>query len=175
MRVPVAEAALDLERRGLLTRDPKDYSDRIIDHVGSLLGRDLPPDLIAFYRERVATLGEFYAQVPEWNDWVGWRSPSSLVTTLLHAEAVPVFDDGCGNLYGLDLTADIEARAVYFFDHESGFREPEWAAGSSLGAFMLLLADKDRAYTEGWPPKWELKIDPDLERCPRAAAIWNAG
>lgn len=68
MRVPVAEAALDLERRGLLTRDPKDYSDRIIDHVGSLLGRDLPPDLIAFYRERVATLGEFYAQVPEWND-----------------------------------------------------------------------------------------------------------
>jgi hypothetical protein len=27
----------------------------------------------------------------------------------------------------------------------------------------------------GWPPMWELKIDPDLERRPRAPAIWDAG
>jgi len=26
---------------------------------------------------------------------------------------------------------------------------------------------------ENWPAKWELTIDPDLERCPRAPAIWN--
>lgn len=175
MRVSVAEAALDLERRGLLTRNRKDHSERIIEHVHSLLGRDLPADLVAFYRQRVATLGEFSAQTPEWNDWVGWRSPPSLITALLHAGAVPVFDDGCGNLYGLDLTADVDAPAVYFFDHERGFEEPEWAAGSSLGVFMLLLADKDRAYAEGWPSKWELKIDPDIERCPRAPAIWDAG
>jgi hypothetical protein len=64
--------------------------------------------------------------------------------------------------------------AVYFFDHEREFRTPQWAAGSSLGAFLLLLADGDRAHREGWPPKWELAIDPAPDKCPRAPAIWNA-
>jgi hypothetical protein len=59
--------------------------------------------------------------------------------------------------------------------HLSVNQQHQWAAGSSLGAFLLLLADGDRAHREAWPPKWELAIDPDLEKCLRAPAIWNAG
>lgn len=58
---------------------------------------------------------------------------------------MPLFDDGCGNLFGLDLTPDADPRAVYFFDHERSFEAPEWAAGSSLARFLLYLADADRA------------------------------
>jgi len=175
MRVDVSEATRQLEERRLIKRERHNHSERIIEHVGHLLGRELPADLVGFYRERIARLGEFYAQTPEWNDRMGWRSPDSLVTQLLHADAVPLFDDGCGNLYGLDLTPGADAPAVYFFDHERSYEKPEWAAGSSLGAFLLLLADSDRAYAEHWPPRWELTIDPDIEKCPRAPAIWNAG
>jgi len=175
MRISVSEAARQLEERGLLTRERKDHSDKVIEHVRKLLGRELPPDLIDFYRERIATLGEFYAQTPGWNDHVGWRSPDSLVTKLIHADAVPLFDDGCGDLYGLDLTLGVEVPAVYFFDHEDGYERPHWAAGSSLSAFLLLLADADRAHADGWPERWERKIDPDIEKCPRAPAIWFAG
>src|SRR6185503_3682650 len=125
-RVSVSEAAKQLEVRGLLTRERKDHSERIIEHVGRLLGRELPPDLVSFYRERIARLGEFYAQTPEWNDRMGWRSPDSLVTQLLHADAVPLLNDGCGNLYGLDLTSGVETPAVYFFDHERDYEKPEW-------------------------------------------------
>jgi hypothetical protein len=60
-------------------------------------------------------------------------------------------------------------------DHERSYEKPEWAAGSSLGAFLLLLADSDRSYAEHWQPRWELTIDPDIEKCPRAPSIWNAG
>jgi hypothetical protein len=172
LRIDVQEAARQLEMRGLLTRERHDHADRIIEHVRDGLGRDLPEDLMDFYRERIAAIGEFASVVPHWNERVGWRSPDSLVTELLHADAVPLFGDGCGNLYGLDLTPRVNTPAVYFFDHERGYEKPEWAAGSSLGAFLLLLADSDRAYAEGWPSRWELKIDPDLEKCPRAAAIW---
>lgn len=175
MRMTVPEAARHLEELGQLKRERNDHSDRIIEHVRVLLGRELPLDLIAFYRERIESVGDFWAQTPGWNDWVGWRSPDSLVTGLLHANAVPLFNDGCGSLYGLDLTSGIETPAVYFFDHEDRYEKPRWAAGSSLGAFMLLLADGDRAHAEGWPQKWELAIDPDIEKCPRAPAIWAAG
>ncbi|WP_332769076.1 SMI1/KNR4 family protein [Phenylobacterium sp.] len=175
MRIPVAEAARRLEDRGLLKRERTDHSARIIEHVRKLLGRELPSDLIEFYRERIAQVGEFYAMTPGWNDHVGWRSPDSLVTELLHANAVPLFGDGCGSIYGLDLTPNVEIPAVYFFDHERGYEEAEWAAGSSLGAFLLVLGDSDRARDEEWPPRWELKIDPDIEKCPRAPALWLAG
>lgn len=174
MRVSVSDAVRELEERGLVQRERHDHSEMVIEHVQGLLRRPLPADLISFYRERIARLGEFYAHTPEWNDRVGWRSRDSLVTELLHADAVPLFGDGCGNLYGLDLTADVEVPAVYFFDHECSYEKPEWAAVSSLGAFLLLLADSDRAYAEHWPPRWELKIDPDIEKCPRAPAIWSA-
>jgi hypothetical protein len=175
MKVSVSEAAGQLEARGVLKREAQDHSERVIEHVGRLLKRELPVDLVDFYRERIVRIGEFYAAAPEWNDYVGWRSPDNLVTELLHVEAAPLFDDGCGNLYGLDLTPGVETPAVYFFDHERAFEQPEWAAGSSLGAFLLILADQDRAHREQWPRKWELSIDPDLEHCPRAPAVWNAG
>lgn len=176
MKVPVKEAARQLEKRGLLLRRREDQSARIVERVRELLGgHPLPADLVEFYRERIDSLGEFTAQVPSWNERVGWRCSDDLVTRLLNAQAVPLFDDGCGSLYGLDLTPGAEAPAVYFFDHEDDFKAPSWAAGSSLGTFMLLLANKDRAYAEGWPAKWQLEIDPDIERCPRAPAIWDAG
>jgi hypothetical protein len=174
MTVSVQQAVRQLEERGMLRRERNDYSDKIIQHVRDLLGRELPPELVEFYRERIAEIGEFTAMTPLWNDWVGWRSPDSLITQLLHVDAVPLFDDGCGNLFGLDLTPAVGRPAVYFFDHELGFEKPEWAAGSSLAVFLLLLADSDRAYKEKWPERWELEIDPDITKCPRAPAIWDA-
>ena len=173
MRIPVQEAARQLEERGLLKRERHDDAGRIIEHVHSLLGRELPTDLVEFYRERIASIGEFPSVTPHWNERVGWRTPDGLLTRLAHADAVPLFGDGAGNFYGLDLTLGVEAPAVYFFDHERDYEKPIWAAGSSLGAFLLLLADSDRAYAEDWPPRWELRIDPDIEKCPRAPAIWS--
>lgn len=175
MTISVHEAARQLEERGLLKRERHDHSSRIIEHVRDLLGRELPSDLVEFYRERIASIGEFSAMTPHWNERVGWRTPDELIAKLLHADAVPLFDDGCGNFYGLDLTSGVEAPAVYFFDHERSYEKPEWAAGSSIGVFLLLLADSDRAYAEGWPSRWELGIDPDIEKCPRAPAIWATG
>jgi hypothetical protein len=170
----MASTARRLEERGILTRERVDHSDRIIEHVRRLLGRELPASLMEFYRERIASIGEFHTIAPTWNERVGWRGSDEIVMRLAHADAVPVFDDGCGNLYGLDLTSGVETPAVYFFDHERNYEKPEWAAGSSLGAFMFILADSDRAYAEQWPARWELKIDPDIETCPRAPAIWSA-
>lgn len=175
MTISVSDAARQIEDRGLLKRERNDHSERVVERVQSLLGRPLPAELMDFYRERIASLGEFYAQTPEWNAHVGWRDPDQLVTRLLHADAVPLFDDGCGNLYGLDLTPGVDPPAVYFFDHERDYETPQWAAGSSLGVFLLLLADSDRALAEGWPARWALNIDPDIETCPRAPAIWAAG
>lgn len=173
--ISVAEAAQKLEARGMLKRERRDDSDRIIARAEELLARPLPQDLIDFYRECIAEIGEFEAMTPGWNDYVGWRSSDLVITELIHAAAVPVFDDGCGNLFGLDVTIGVKTPAVYFFDHEREFDRPLYACGSSLGRFMLLLADHDRAFDENWPEKWELKIDPDLEKCPRAPAIWAAG
>jgi len=175
VRISVSEAARQLEERGVLTRERKDHSEQLIEHVRQLLRRELPPDLTDFYRERIASIGEFSSMAPHWNERIGWRAPDRLVTPLLHANAVPLLNDGCGNFYGLDITPGVEVPAVYFFDHERGYEGPEWAAGSSLGTFLLLLADADRAHADGWPERWELKIDPDIEKCPRAPAIWFAG
>ena len=172
MRIPVSEAVRRLEARGLVERTRHDHAERIVEHVERLLGRPLPADLISFYRERIARLGAYYPLTPEWSDRAGWRSPDSLGTELLHVDAVPLFGDGCGNLYGLDLTPDLETPAVYFFDHERSYETPVWAAGSSLGALLLILADSDRAYAEHWPSRWELNIDPEIETCPRAPTIW---
>jgi hypothetical protein len=175
MRIPVAEAAREIEARGMLRRLRHDQSDRIIDYVGATLGRTIPPDLADFYRERIEGIGDFTAQSPAWNAYVGWQDSRSLVTELQPAGAISLFDDGCGSLYGLDLMSGEDIPAVYFFDHEDRFEFPSFAAGSSLGAFLLLLADHDRSYREGWPEKWELKIDPDIDKCKRARAIWAAG
>jgi hypothetical protein len=175
MKPTVHEAARLLEERGLLTRTRADQSAGIIDHVREALGNDLPEDLEAFYRERISRVGDFNAILPTGNDRVGWRSGAVRMDSLLPASAVPLFSDGCGSLFGLDLSAADAAPAVYFFDHEDEFRTPRWAAGSSLGSFLLLLADSDQAQSENWPLHWELKLDPDLDKCTRAPAIWNTG
>lgn len=96
------------------------------------------------------------------------------VTELAQVSAVPLFNDGCGNLFGLDLLSGNSVPAVYFFDHEVGFEKPEYAAGSALGPFLLLLAQHDQAIQEGRAPGWELTVDPDIDKCPRAPPIWLA-
>ena len=73
MRIPVREATRQLEKRGLLKRERHDHADRIVEHVRSLLGRELPTDLIDFYRERIASVGEFPSTMPHWNERVGCR------------------------------------------------------------------------------------------------------
>ena len=171
--VSVADACLQIELRGLLRRERVTHADRIIAKVSAVLGCELPIDLADFYRERMAAIGEFPAIAPAWNDRMGWRTEDSLITELAHVQAVPIFSDCCSNLFGLDLAAGDATPAVYFFDHERGFEKPEYAAGSSLGAFLLLLADQDRALDEGWLAKWQLGIDPGLESCSRARAIWG--
>ncbi len=171
----IADIAKALEQRHELVRARIDHSLRIIEHVSDEIGQQLPEDLTAFYREHIQRVGDFLAIVPIWNDRVGWRAGMVETTVLLPARSVPIFSDGCGSFYGLDLDAGDAAPAVYFFDHQDDFSRPSWAAGSSIATFLLLLADGDRAHRENWSPKWELAIDPDLERCARAPAIWNAG
>ncbi len=175
MEIRVAEAVQRLVKSGSIERTRANHSALIIQHVREQLGQELPPDLSDFYRECVARVGDFHAILPVWSDRVGWRPTAVKPTDLIAAQAIPIFSDGCGSFFGLDLAAGDATPAVYFFDHEDEFRSPQWAAGSSLGTFLLLLADSDRAHREGWPPRWELAIDPDLEKCPRAPAIWNAG
>ena len=46
MKVPVSEAAGQLEARGVLKREAQDHSERVIEHVGRLLERELPVDLV---------------------------------------------------------------------------------------------------------------------------------
>lgn len=175
MKTTVSSAVRQLKARKILLHTRDDHSDKIIQRVGELLGRKLPSDLVEFYREQIMTVAGHDACLPWWNDWVGWHSTDAFVTHLAHADAVPLFWDGCGSLFGLDLTPGVETPSVYFFDHEDGYERARWAAGSSLGAFLLLFADHDRAYDEQWPLKWQLKIDPEIEKCPRAPAIWDAG
>lgn len=174
MKITVAEAVSRLDERGVLDRIKHPQAEQIIPYVEALIGRPLPTDLTDLYQLGVAQIVEFEAILPVWNDRVGWRTPDSLVTELLHANAIPLFGDGCGSRFALDLTLGVETPAVYFFDHEDGFEFPSWAAGSSLGSFLLLAADHDRAIEEKWPEKWELAIDPDIDKCPRARAIWAA-
>ncbi len=174
MKIPVSQAAEILERRKILKRTGHDHSERIIDYVTEAIDRPLPSDLADFYRERIEEVGGFAAIFPEWNDRVGWRPMSVQMTDLLHAQAAPLFLDGFGNLFGLDLRSDEAVPAVYFFDHEAGYENPVYCAGSSLGAFLVLLADHWRAVDEGWLPGWQLAIDPDIDKCPRAPPLWLA-
>lgn len=173
MMAAVSQVAVQLETRGLLTRANEQKRTGLQAFAVDLLGGALPADLAAFYAEDISRLGDFTAVRPTWTAHSGWCDNG--VSCLLSVHAIPLFDDGCGNLFGMDLTPDAAPRAVYFFDHERGFEAPEWAAGSSLARFLLYLADADRALDEGWPARWVLKHDPDIERCPRAPAIWNAG
>ena len=174
MRISVSEAVRQLDERGLIERERQDHSGKIITHVAELLGRELPADLVDFYRERISKIGGYWTYTPRWNDWVGWNGTDGYVTDLLQADAIPLLPDGCGSYFGLDLTPGTETPAVYFFDHVDLYEKPHWAAGSSLGAFLLLFGDHDQP-KDGRPHNWVLKIDPDIDKCPRAPAIWDAG
>ncbi len=174
MDITISEACRLLETRGALRRLPRDQSDGIVQQVRELLGGQMPADLETLYREGVRSVGDFAAILPKWNARPEWRREGAL-KSLLHAQAVPIFSDGSGNLYGLDLTSGARRPAVYFFDHEDLFERPRWAAGSSIGRFLLLLAQHDQAICENRSAGWELSIDPDLDKCPRAPPIWLAG
>ena len=174
LRIAIAEVACSLEERGVLKRHRHDYADRMIVHLEDVVGHDLHDDLKDFYHERIEQVGEFRATWPGWDSYHA-RWGDELTLELLPAKAIPLFGDGCGNWWGVDLTSNDQVPAVYFFDHEDGFERPQYAAGSSLGAFLLLLADHDRAFQEKWPTGWELRIDPDIDKCPRAPPIWLAG
>ena len=174
MILSVAEVAQILEEKGLLKRRKWDESERLIDHIEELLDRPIPEDLKNFYRQRIEWVGEFHAIFPTWNRHVGWRPASIPMTELLPAQAAPLFFDGFGNIYGLDLSSASDPPAVYFFDDWDLYERPHYAAGSSLGRFLLLLAEQRTAFDEGRSAGWELEIDPDIEKCPRAPALWNA-
>lgn len=133
MDITISEACRLLEARGVLRRQPGDPSDGMVQQVRELLGGQMPADLEALYRERMKSVGDFAAILPKWNARPGWRQEGAL-RSLLHAQAVPIFSDGNGSLYGLDLSSGSQRPAVYFFDHEDLFERPRWAAGSSLPA-----------------------------------------
>jgi hypothetical protein len=176
--ISVAEAARQLEEQGLLERYPKNQAERVINRVTEIVGQELPSELKAFYREHIANIGrDASAYLPIWNDWpgIGWHGTDWSISLLLDARAVPIFSDGSGNYYGVDLIGKGPTSAVYFFDAERSLEKPAFAAGSSIGRFLLLLAKLDQAFDEKWPERWELEIDPDIDKCTRARAIWNAG
>jgi hypothetical protein len=174
VKITVSEAARTLEKRGALRRARIDQSAQVIEYVAKLVGRPLPEDLADFYREHIDRMGDFRTTTPVWNEHVGWLTRNSVIDWLLAANAIPIFDDGCGNLFGVDVSRVTDEPAVYFFDHEKEFKYPSYAVGSSIGAFLLLLAERDTAIDEKRAPGWELGIDPDLDKCPRAPPIWVA-
>jgi hypothetical protein len=174
MDVSVQEACRTLEAQGALRRRLKGSPDGLVAYVRELLGDQMPADLEALYREGVEAIGDFRAVIPNWNERPE-RRREGLLRALLPAQAVPIFSDGAGSLYGLALTSGVASSAVYFFVHEDLFERPRWAAGSSLGHFLLLLGQHDQAIDEGRAPGWEKSIDPNIDRCAWAPPIWLAG
>ena len=174
MGFTVHEASRRLEAQGMLRRRQEGNPDGLVAYVRALLGDQMPADLEALYREGIEAVGDFRAILPKWNDRPE-RRREGMLRALLNAQAVPIFSDGAGSLYGLDLSSGAATPAVYFFDHEDLFERPHWAAGSSLGRFLLLLGQQDQALEEGRTPGWERDIDPDIDKCPRAPPIWRAG
>jgi hypothetical protein len=175
MTISVTGAARILEERGALGRRRKNQVEWVVDFVAQLIGRPVPADLAEFYRENIEGVGDFGTTIPIWNDHVGRVTDDAGIDWLLPGKAIPLFSDGCGNLFGVDVSKVTDHPAVYFFDHEKGWEKPSYAAGSSIGTFLLLLAEHDIAIDEKRPPGWELTIDPDLGMCSRAPPIWLAG
>jgi hypothetical protein len=174
MDISVREAIQRLDRQGLVVRSKELFLESMIAHIVFHLGQPLPSELEALYRERVARIAAFKADLPHrWGRMgFGYRG-ANWIKERLPVQAISIFGDGCGNEFCLDLSPGERGGAVYFFDHEVGFEEPQWAAGSTLGRFLMLLSLHDQSYQENWEPGWELEIDPDIDICPRARAIWN--
>lgn len=175
MTISVSSATGILEKRGALDRRRKNQAAWVADFVAGLIGRPIPADLTEFYQENIERVGPFGTTIPVWNDYVGRVTDDGAVDRLLPAKAIPLFWDGCGSLWGVDVSTATDHPAVYFFDHEDSWEKPAYAAGSSIGTFLLLLAEHDIALDEKRPPGWELAIDPDLDKCSRAPPIWRAG
>lgn len=180
--ISIAEAVLRLEPGGLLKCAPRSLKrghsfdpDRLIANVRELIGQDLPRDLQDFYHAGIWQIGSYGAVTATFSDWVDWRGGADYFTKYLELGAIEVFSDECGNPYVLDLTSGDQTPAVYFIDHEIDPPVLGFAAGSSLGACMLLIGEDERAFfaKEERPDRWELAIDPDIEKCPRAPALWN--
>ncbi|MCE2987611.1 MAG: SMI1/KNR4 family protein, partial [Phenylobacterium sp.] len=117
MDISVREACRSLEAQGALRRRLRGSPDGLVAYVRELLGDQMPADLEALYREGVEAIGDFRAVIPKWNERPE-RRREGLLRALLPAQAVPIFSDGAGNLYGLDLSSGAASPAVYFFDHE---------------------------------------------------------
>jgi hypothetical protein len=175
MTVSVPQAAHMLEQRGTLSRRRKNQSEWVIEFVGGLIGKAIPADLAEFYRENIDRVGDFDTTIPVWNDYVSRVTDDGCIDWLLPAKAIPLFSDGCGNLWGMDVSTATDHPSVYFFDKADAWEKPSYAAGSTIGTFLLLLAEHDTALDEKRTPGWELKIDPDLAKCTRAPPIWLAG
>lgn len=175
MTISVEEAIQKLEGRGMLIRRARNQSEKIIELASELIGHRPPTDLVDFYRANVAEVGEYFATTPVWNQRVGWIKRDWVMDRLLPLQAIPIFDDGCGSLFGVDISTDNDHPAVYFFDHETRLEGVDYAAGSSIGAFLLLLAEQSATFGQHRPPGWQLKIDPDIDKCARAPPIWLAG
>ena len=47
-------------------------------------------------------------------------------------------------------------------------------SGIVAGRLLVLYGDHDTP-KDDWFDRWELGVDPDIDKCPRARAIWNAG
>jgi hypothetical protein len=174
MIASVPQAAHILERRGTLSRRRKNQSEWVIEFVGRLIGKAIPADLAEFYRENIDRVGDFGTTIPVWNDYVSRVTDDGSIDWLLPANAIPLFWDGCGNLWGVDVSTSTDHPSVYFFDKADAWEKPAYAAGSTIGTFLLLLAEHDIAIDEKRPQGWELEIDPDLAKCPRAPPIWLA-
>lgn len=160
-----------IEARGLLTRSSEPFDEAMPPHLERLIGQPLPPDLIEFYRERVESIGLFDGLFPIWNDFMGrWLTEMEHFRVLRRSNAVPLFEDGGGNYFGLDLTAG--GTAVYFFDHADDYK-PQDAAGSTLAKFLLILAEVAASEEGDLPSGRAREIDPDIDKCPRAEAGWG--
>lgn len=170
--ISVNEAARTLEAKGLLKRRKTNFSPRIIDYTAEIYGRPVPDELVEFYSENIESVGDFGSYVPVWNDRIGFRSEDARFWTSL-PDAVPIFSDGAGSMFGLDLQYPGPKHGVYFFDHVDSFKFPARPAGSSLATSLLILGDWDRALDEGWPEDWMEQIDPDIRNCPRVAPKWG--
>jgi hypothetical protein len=183
--ISVDDAVRQLEAGGLLKNARRSYKpgrsfdpDRLIANVRELIGQDLPRDLQDFYHAGVWRIGGFSAMTATFSDWVDWRSEANeYFTKYLDIGAIEVFSDECGNSFVLDLASGDETPAVYFIDHEDDPPVLGCAAGSSLGACMLLIGEHERAFfaKEELPDRWALAIDPGIEKCPGAPVLWNLG
>jgi hypothetical protein len=173
MRISVSAAVEQLVAQELIERERHGDPDSVVDHVCQLIGRAVPSDLADLYREEIRFVGDFRAVYPTFNQRMGWDPDNdATITRLLDAKVVPIFFDGVGNLYAFDVDPAVQTPAVYLFDHEREFAL-EHIAGTSLGSFLLILGDMDRAIAEDWPEGWQLRIDPDLDKSSKAPPEWK--